>query len=91
MYTRKLYLERIAPFVGKPVVKVITGMRRVGKSYLLRQLMEQFASDGVPSRNVLYVDKESLDFEHVRTYSDLHALAMESLVPRRGPEVPSGR
>jgi len=36
MYTRNFYMDKIKPFMGKPVIKVITGMRRVGKSYFLK-------------------------------------------------------
>lgn len=35
---RPLYTDRIAPFVGKGIIKVLTGQRRVGKSYILKQL-----------------------------------------------------
>ena len=40
MYLRASYLKKIQPFIGKPVIKVITGMRRTGKSYFVRQLIE---------------------------------------------------
>lgn len=37
---RERYLEKIRPFIGKNVIKVLTGQRRVGKSYILLQLIE---------------------------------------------------
>ena len=40
MISRKYYLEKIQPYLGKPVVKAITGLRRVGKSVFVRQLIE---------------------------------------------------
>ena len=48
VYNRKLYLDRIGRFLGKPVVKAITGIRRVGKSYLLRQIIDQLHQEGTP-------------------------------------------
>ncbi len=84
MYIRNLYLQRISKFLGKPVVKVITGMRRVGKSYLLRQIVEQLHSNGVTAENILYVDKESLEFEQIRNYRDLNTLVEGSLLHRPG-------
>jgi len=66
VYKRNIYLERIRPFLGKPVVKVVTGMRRVGKSYLLRQIIGLLQESGVQASRILYIDKESLDFEAVR-------------------------
>ncbi len=84
MYTRTLYLDRIRRFLGKPVVKVITGMRRVGKSYLLRQVIERLHQDGVSDDRILYVDMESLDFEHIRTYRELHAETQRALLKQPG-------
>ena len=84
MHRRHLYLDRIRPFLGKPVIKVITGMRRVGKSYLLRQIIEQLREDKVAEENILYIDMESLDFEHIRSYRDLSAEAKRALLQRPG-------
>lgn len=38
---RPHYTERIAPFIGKNIIKVLTGQRRIGKSFILRQVMEE--------------------------------------------------
>ena len=71
MYTRKLYVSRIAPFLGKPVVKVVTGMRRSGKSCLLRLLMDKLVAEGVRPERIIYVNKEDYEFDSIRTYHDL--------------------
>jgi predicted AAA+ superfamily ATPase len=70
--------------VAKPVVKVITGMRRVGKSCLMRQVVGRLQDDGVPPENILFVDMESLEFEHLRTYRELHGLAEKTVLSREG-------
>ena len=49
---RKKYLNKIKPFIDKPIVKVITGMRRVGKSTLLKMIQSELLTD-VPSSNCL--------------------------------------
>ena len=72
MINRKYYLEKIQPYLGKPVVKTITGLRRVGKSVFVRQLIEHLRNQGIASDNILYVDMESLGFDFIRTYNDLH-------------------
>jgi predicted AAA+ superfamily ATPase len=69
---RKSYWNRIRPFVDKPVIKVITGMRRVGKSCFLKQIMKQLADDGVSEDNLIFVDKEDLSFSHLANAQDLH-------------------
>lgn len=84
MHKRNIYLDKIKPFLGKPVVKVITGMRRVGKSYLLRQIIDQLQQEGVPVGNILYLDMESLDFEHIRTYRELNAEVQRELLEQPG-------
>lgn len=78
--TRNLYIRRIEPFVGKPVVKVITGMRRAGKSCLVRLLIEKLVAEGTPRERIVYVDKESYVFDAIRTYHDLaaHVAAVRS-------------
>ena len=72
MYIRQTYLDKIAPFIRKPVVKVITGMRRVGKSYFIRQIMDRLRQSGVPEANIVYINKEQYEFDAIQTYHDLH-------------------
>lgn len=73
MYRRNFYFNKILPFVDKPVIKVITGMRRVGKSFFLKQIIEELqTSKKVPAKNILYIDKESLEFDFIQTYKDLN-------------------
>ena len=72
MINRPQYLEALKAFVDKPLVKVIVGMRRVGKSTLMRQAMAERSAGGIPAKRILIVDKESLDFEGIRTHMDLN-------------------
>lgn len=72
MYKRNLYLNKIKPYINKPVIKVITGMRRVGKSYLLKQIMEDLKAVDIAKKNILYINKESLEYEFIGNYSDLY-------------------
>ena len=64
---RRHYLDRLRQFLDAPVITAVTGLRRVGKSVLLRQ----FAASVRDERQVVYVDKESFDFDQVRTARDL--------------------
>lgn len=68
---RNGYMDRIIPFVGKSVIKVLTGQRRVGKSYLLFQLIE-FIEQEDKHCNIVYINKEDLAFDFLRTASDLN-------------------
>ena len=73
MHRRNLYLKKIIPFVNKPVIKVITGMRRVGKSYLLKLIIETLSAQKSNGPDqILYINKESLDYDFIKDYKDMH-------------------
>ena len=72
-YKRNLYKEHIEPWIDKPVIKVITGMRRVGKSCLLRQLVEELVARKVSMDRIHLIDKESVEFDDIQNYKDLAA------------------
>ena len=69
---RPLYLQRIMPFVGKDIMKILVGQRRVGKSYLLYQLMDRILSLD-PKGQQIYINKELHEFAAIRTAEDLIA------------------
>lgn len=61
---RTIYTERIKPFIDKEIIKVISGQRRVGKSYILFQLIEDIKKSN-PLANIIYINKELKPFEHI--------------------------
>lgn len=67
---RKYYLEKIAPFMDKGLIKVIVGQRRVGKSYLLFQLMDVVKKNH-KNANIIYINKELNEFDEIKNYKDL--------------------
>jgi predicted AAA+ superfamily ATPase len=69
-FNRQEYTNKIKPFIGKQIIKVLTGQRRVGKSYLLFQLMDVIREEN-PSANIVYINRELEEFIHIRTHSDL--------------------
>lgn len=72
---RAHYIERVKPFIGKNIIKIFTGQRRVGKSYLLFQLMELVQEQS--NAAILYINKEDLAFAGLRTAEDLHQYVMD--------------
>lgn len=68
---RPLYTKRIEPFVDKDIIKVITGQRRIGKSYILLQ-MADIIKESNPKANIIFVDKEQLAFVDIKNYMDLY-------------------
>ncbi len=72
MVIREHYLAKIRPFLGKPVVKAVTGLRRVGKSVFVRQIIDFLLKEGVAKEAIVYVDMESLEHDDIRDYRALH-------------------
>ena len=68
---RSVYLERIKPFINKRIIKVLNGQRRVGKSYLLFQIMA-YIQDKNPDASIIYINKEDLTFSHLKNSKDLN-------------------
>ena len=67
--SRDYYIKKISPFIGKNLIKVIIGQRRVGKSYFLLQLVNLFKEDN--DVNIIYINKESVKFKEIKNYIDL--------------------
>ncbi|MFW6213376.1 MAG: ATP-binding protein [Spirochaetota bacterium] len=68
---RPSYLREIESFIDAPVVKVLTGMRRVGKSSLLRLLIRYLTQRGVPHSQIVYINKESMEWDFIRSDTEL--------------------
>lgn len=67
---RTHYLDKIAPFIGKQLIKVLVGQRRVGKSYLLYQIMDVIKGKNAKA-SIIYINKEHYEFDTIKTYKDL--------------------
>jgi len=76
---RPLYIDRIKPFIGKQIIKVLTGQRRVGKSYILLQLIDEIRLMH-PDANIIYINIELHEFEIIRTHSALYQYVNDKLV-----------
>ena len=72
MIIREKYMQQICDFMDKPVIKVITGMRRCGKSALLELTRDELNARGVPNENIIYINFESLRYEHLKEYRSLY-------------------
>ncbi len=67
---RPYYIDKIRPFIGSDLIKVIIGQRRVGKSYILFQLMDEIKAQDKKA-NIVYINKEENEFEAIVNYRDL--------------------
>ncbi|RVU71456.1 MULTISPECIES: ATP-binding protein [Lactobacillus] len=78
MIKRTVYLNRISPFIDKDIIKVITGIRRSGKSVLLQQIQSELIKRGKSKDNFIYINFEELQYESLLDYQALN----EELVQR---------
>lgn len=72
MIKRERYIQQIRDFMNKPVVKVLTGMRRSGKSALLELTVEELLANGVAKTNIIHINFESLRYEKLKEYRALY-------------------
>jgi uncharacterized protein len=81
---RNAYIERIKPFIRKGLIKVLSGQRRVGKSYLLFQIIH-FVQSQDPGANIIYINKEDLQFDQIRDAVSLN----EYILSKSKSDVPN--
>ncbi|MDR1756378.1 MAG: ATP-binding protein [Culturomica sp.] len=72
MIERRLYIRQLEAFVDKPFIKVITGIRRSGKSSVLLLLREDLLSKGVESEQIIYINFESFTFSELQKTAKLY-------------------
>ena len=80
LINRQYYTDLIAPFIGKNIIKVLTGQRRVGKSYILKQLSQHILNTDSEA-NIIFINKEYDDFANIITSDDLSSYINPRLKP----------
>jgi uncharacterized protein len=78
-FVRESYLNRIKPYIGLDVIKVLTGQRRVGKTVLLKQIAELILRDN-KAANVIYINKELNEFKDIVNSEDLYQYVKSRLL-----------
>ncbi len=69
---RPLYIEKIKPFIDKDIIKVLIWQRRVGKSYILFQIIDELKNNYlVKEEQIIYINKELNEFDFIKNYQDL--------------------
>ncbi|WP_407435684.1 ATP-binding protein [Treponema sp.] len=80
---RSVYFNKILPFVDKPVVKVITGIRRCGKSVMMEQIQDYLVEKGINTECILSLNFESFTDERVQSFESVTS-AVKTLVKNSG-------
>ena len=72
MLKRDEYIKQIVPFIDKDVIKVLTGIRRSGKSVMLKLLMEELKNRGINENQFIYINFENLKYRNLKNYEKLY-------------------
>ncbi len=80
MIPRPMYVEKIMAYVDTPFVKILTGVRRCGKSSILKMVVEELKKRGVPEERILHYNFDSMQYEDIKTAKLLYAEIKAKLV-----------
>ncbi len=80
MVIREKYLSKIRPFYDKDLIKVITGIRRCGKSTILSQIIDELKKNRVQKEQILYINFEFEDYYYIKNDLDLHNYIKSKMV-----------
>ena len=84
MIERTVSLQKLKAYTGKPLIKIISGMRRVGKSILLKQFRDKLFDENIPKKNILLINMESLENDFIKDYMDLYNYVKQELSLQSG-------
>lgn len=81
MIYRQEYMERLQAFKDNKIIKVVTGLRRSGKSTLLEMFRDELLQNGVAPEQIQYVNFELMKYDNVRSYKQLYDLVTDKILP----------
>lgn len=79
MLKREIYLSRIRGFYDSDLVKILVGIRRCGKSVILKQIIEEIKEKGIEENHILYINFEFVEFEELKDYKKLNSYIKEKI------------
>ena len=80
MIIREKYLSKIRPFYDQDLIKVITGIRRCGKSILLLQIIDELKKKKILERQIIYINFEDEDYAFIKNDIELHKYIKEKMI-----------
>ncbi len=81
MIPRNDYIAKLEAYKDKQIIKVITGLRRSGKTTLMEMYKEKLVSEGVQEDQIIHINFEDITYNCIETYLDLHSEVMSRLRP----------
>ena len=75
-----MYLSRIRGFYDSDLVKILVGIRRCGKSVILKQIMNELKQKGIDEEHIIYVNFEFIEYEELQDYKKLNKYIKEKII-----------
>lgn len=79
MLKREVYLSRIRGFYNSDLIKILVGIRRCGKSVILKQIIDEIKQNGIKEDHIIYINFELLEYEELQDYKKLHTYIKENI------------
>ena len=80
MLKREMYLSRIRGFYDSDLIKILVGIRRCGKSVILKQIMNELKEKKIDEKHIIYINFELIEFEELQDYKKLNTYIKEKIV-----------
>ena len=77
MVQRELYMKKLRRLKDKDIIKVITGVRRCGKSYLLQLFIDELISSGIKKENIVLINFDDIEYKNIHNQSELDELVLD--------------
>lgn len=80
MLKREIYLSRIRGFYDSDLIKILVGIRRCGKSVILKQIMNELKEKKIDEKHIIYINFELIEFEELQDYKKLNTYIKEKII-----------
>lgn len=83
MLKREMYLSRIRGFYDSDLIKILVGIRRCGKSVILKQIMNELKEKEIDNEHIIYVNFELIEYEELQDYKELNKYIKEKIIDEK--------
>ena len=83
MLKRESYLSGIRGFYNSDLIKILVGIRRCGKSVILRQIVDELKENGCDDEHIIFINFEYIEYEELRDYKKLNVFIKDKLIDNK--------
>ena len=83
MLKREIYLSRIRGFYNSDLVKILVGIRRCGKSVILKQIITELKEQGIDDEHIIYINFKFIEYENLQDYKELNKYIKEKIIDEK--------